>query len=83
MDISKFEQFTKTGTKLSNNNISINKAHNFGFNSGFYHRSGIKNFKFVVLYFNKQENSIGFYFLTNEVGGRFTITHSENKTSGV
>ena len=64
MDISKFEQFTKTGTKLSNNNISINKAHNFGFNSGFYHRSGIKNFKFVVLYFNKQENSIGFYFLT-------------------
>lgn len=82
MDISNFEQFTKTGTKLSNNNISISKAHSFGFNSGFYHRNNIKNFKFVVLFYNKQENSIGFLFSNDELDGKFTVTHSENRTSG-
>jgi hypothetical protein len=83
MDISNFEQFTKTGTKLSNNTISINKSNSFGFNSGFYHKNNIKNYEFVVLFYAKNDNSVAFLFTNDQtVKGKFQITHSKNRTSG-
>ena len=82
MDLEKFEQFKKTGAKLSNYSISINNALSFGFNSGFYNKNNIKGYIYVVLFYNKKDNSVAFFFTNNEADGRFRITHSKNKTSG-
>ena len=82
MEITDFEQFKKTGAKLSSNTISINRALSFGFNSGFYHKNNLKDYKLVVLFYNEKNHSVGFFFTNNEAEGKLKITHSESKTSG-
>lgn len=84
MDINKFQQFKQTGTKLGKNIIGIMRSFGFTFSAGFYHRNKVKDFKYVVLFFNPENGgSVGFAFTNSEEAkGKFKVTHSENKTSG-
>ncbi|NQU82382.1 MAG: hypothetical protein HQ539_00310 [Parcubacteria group bacterium] len=78
-----FKRYTKTRSKLSNNTISITGSYSFGFNSGFYHKENIKDFKKVVFFFDSDKNAIGFYFTNDESSeGAFTIIHGKSGTTG-
>ena len=84
MDINKFQQFQKTGVKLGKNIIGIMRSLGFTFSAGFYHRNNVKNYKYVVLFYNPENGrSIGFAFTNSEdVKGKFKLTKSERDTSG-
>ena len=82
MEIGKFVQFEDTGKRIGTYAISISRAFGFGFLSAFYRKNNISTYKYVVLFFNKDEMAIGFAFTNDgETKGRFTITHSLSKTS--
>lgn len=72
------------GVKLGKNIIGIMRSFGFTFSAGFYHHNQIKDFKYVVLFYNQENGgSIGFAFTNSEEAkGRFKITHSDKKTSG-
>ncbi len=78
-----FKRYTQTRSKLSNNTISITGSFSFGFNSGFYRREGIGNFKKVVLFFDADRKVIGFYFTNDSSAkGAFTVIHGKSGTTG-
>lgn len=83
MDIEKFQQFQKTGVKLGKNVIGIMRSFGFTFSAGFFHHNKLKDFNYVVLFFNPENGgSVGFAFTNNnEARGRFKITHSESRSS--
>jgi len=71
-----FVKFTKTGSKLGNYSIGLTKSQTFGFNSGFYNREGIKNYKKVVLFYDKKQKSVAFQFINDErAEGAYTLIH--------
>jgi len=79
-----FKKFTKVGSKLGNYSISVNgKSFSFGFNSGFYSKEKIKNYKKVILFFDESKKAVAFHFTNDEnAKGAFTIIHSNNRTTG-
>lgn len=80
-----FKKFTKKGAKLTNYSISLTGSYSFGFNSGFYDREGIRNYKKVVLYYDPIKKAVAFQFTNEEsTEGAFTIIHSNvGKTGSV
>ncbi|MDO8657416.1 MAG: hypothetical protein Q7K55_01650 [Candidatus Levybacteria bacterium] len=78
-----FDPFQGKNKRFRNNTISITRASGFGFNSGFYYRNSIKDFKYVLLFFNKEQSAIGFQFLNDgKHPGVLTITHDPRGNSG-
>lgn len=74
-----FEQFKGVGSRLSTYSISITKNGSFGLNSGFYNGEKIKDFSYVMLFFDKNKKTIGFLFTNSKSAkGTFKISHGNN-----
>ena len=75
-----FEQFKGVGSKLSNYSISITTNGSFGLNSGFYNTEKIKDYSYVMLFYDKNRKTIGFLFTNTKSSdkGTFKITHGNN-----
>ncbi|MCG2694627.1 hypothetical protein L6261_00900 [Candidatus Parcubacteria bacterium] len=78
-----FVKFTKIGSKTSNYSISLTGSYSFGFNSGFYSRESIKDYKKVFLFYDKNKKAVAFQFVRDENSkGAFKIVHSKVGTTG-
>jgi hypothetical protein len=79
-----FKKFTKVGSKLGNYTISLSgKSFSFGFNSGFYTKENIKDYKKVVLFYDAKNKAVAFKFTNDEEAeGAFTVIHSNNGSTG-
>ncbi len=79
-EIFSFEQFKGVGSKLSSYSISITTNASFGLNSGFYNAEKIKEFSYVMLFYDKSKKTIGFLFTNSKSSekGTFKITHGNN-----
>ncbi|MBI2601083.1 hypothetical protein HYW42_03955 [Candidatus Daviesbacteria bacterium] len=79
----KFEPFQGKHKRFSRNSISITIVCGIGFNSGFYFRNKIENFDYVLLFFDKEQQAIGFQFLKDgKVPGVLKINHEPRGNSG-
>jgi len=77
-----WQRFTKTGSKLGNYGISVNKSYSFGILSGFYSKESVDKFKKAVLFFDKSRKAVAFAFTNDEnAEGGFAITHGKNNGS--
>jgi len=71
-----FKKFEKKNVRLESR-ITLTKSNSIGFPQKFYQDNGVKKFKYVVLYWDKQNKAIGIH-LTNEEGkGGFKIIHGQ------
>lgn len=72
-----FQKFEGRNGRLENR-ITITKSNSIGFPSKFYADNKIKDFKYAVLYWDKENKVIGIR-LTNEESetSKFTIMHSK------
>jgi hypothetical protein len=78
-----FKQFKGVGSKLSNYTISFNgNSFTFGFNSGFYVKENIGEYKRVALYMDKENLAVAFRFTKDIEEDTFSILHSNNGKSG-
>src|SRR3989338_5286329 len=78
-----FKKFTKRGSKLGNYSISVTSSYSFGLNSGFYSKEVIKQYKKVVLFYDKAKNAVAFHFTNDEdAEGAFTVVHHNTGTTG-
>lgn len=78
-----FKKFVSRGTRAGNYSISLNASLMFGFNSGFYEKENIRNYKKVILYYDNQNSSVAFQFTNDEhTEGAFTVIHSKDSNSG-
>lgn len=77
-----FKKFTKTGVRTGNYSISLNVSNTFGFNSGFYNKENIKDYKKVILFYDKEKNAVAFKFTNEEKQeGIFTVIHHKGTGS--
>ena len=78
-----FKKFTKIGSRLSSYSISFNgKSYSFGFNSGFYAKEEINQYKKVVLFYDKEKKVVAFRFINEDEKGAFTLVHSTKGKTG-
>lgn len=83
MDNYNFQKFTKIGSKLSNYSISVNgKSYSFGFNAAFYVKENIKNYKKVILFYDKGNKAVAFKFTNEDEKGAFTVIHGGRGNTG-
>lgn len=72
-----FKKFTGRNAKFEER-ITITKSNTIGFPSKFYDNNGIKDFKFVVLYWDEGKRAIGIQFSNSEEEkDKFSILHSK------
>lgn len=77
-----FVQFESVGTKLSSYTISISRNGVFGINSGFYNAESIKDYSYVMVFYDKAKKVIGLTFTkTPSKKGSFKITHGKSSAS--
>jgi hypothetical protein len=60
-----FKEFTKLNARLESR-ITITKSNSFGFPTKFSDDNKIKNFKYVVLFYDKDSKAIGIHFTNDE-----------------
>ncbi len=78
-----FIEFTKLGSKIGNYTVSIHKS-GFSFNSGFYNRENIKQYKKVAFLYDPNKKAIALRFINEDnVKGAFSITHHKGATGSV
>lgn len=71
-----FKKFTRTGARFGNYTISLNASYSFGFNSGFYNKENISQYKKVVLFYDPESEAVAFHFTNDENSdGAFTVVH--------
>lgn len=80
-----FKKFTARGAKLGNYSISLTKSNSFGFSAAFCGKEGIRKYKKVIMFYDKEKKSVAFHFTNEEnAEGAFTvINHKKGKTSSV
>ena len=69
-----FEKFTGVGGRF-NYSISLNKSGGFSFNSGFYKKYELRQFPYVIIFFDKGVKAVGFSFIKKKVKGALKISH--------
>ncbi len=77
-----FERFTSTGGRF-NYTISLNRSGGFSFNSGFYKKHELKNFSYVILFFDRKINAVAFSFVKKQAKESLKISHTKNATAYV
>lgn len=83
MEIYNFRKFTRTGSRRGNYSISLSPSFSFGFLSGFYRKEGIKNYKKVILFYDKDSKAVAFQFTNDlESEGAFTVIHGKKQSTG-
>lgn len=64
--------------------ITITKSHSFGFPTKFSSDNGIKKFKYVILFYDKDSESIGIQFTNDETdSNKFSIIKYEKYGASV
>lgn len=72
-----FKKFEGRNVRLEKR-ITITKSNSIGFPQKYYQDNSIKNYKYVVFYFDKNNNAIGIHFTNNEKEeNKFSIIHSK------
>jgi hypothetical protein len=77
----KFEKFEGRNSRQEER-ITITKSNSIGFPTKFYNDNGIKNFKYAVLFWDKENKVIGIHFTNEEGKNGFTIGHSKQGYGG-
>ena len=78
----KFQKFENRNARLENR-ISVTRSNSIGFPTQFYRNNNIKQFKYVVLYYDQDKKAIGIRFTNNEEdGNKFSIIHSKKGFGG-
>ena len=70
-----FERFTKTKSRGYRPKVSIWSRGQIGFNQGFISRYNVEDYKFIVLFYDKEDKKIGFRFTKEDEEGciKFSI----------
>lgn len=77
-----FQKFEKTNARQEDR-ITITTSNSIGFPTKFYQDNNLKDLKYVVLYFDKDNMSIGIQFTNNEdEKHKFTILRSNRGYGG-
>lgn len=72
-----FKKFEGRNIK-SESRITITKSNSIGFPTKYYKDNNIKDYKYVVFYFDKNNFAIGIHFTNNEEEkNKFSIIHSK------
>ncbi len=72
-----FKKFENTHQRLEDR-ITITKTNSIGFPGKFYKDNNIKDFKYVVLYYDSDSKAVGIQFIADEgEKNKFTIMHSK------
>lgn len=72
-----FQKFEGRNVRLEDR-ITVTRSHAIGFPTKFYTDNGIKNFKYVLLFWDAGNKAIGIHFTNGEEEkSRFTIMHSK------
>jgi len=73
----KFKKFEGRNVRLEDR-ITITKSNSIGFPQKFYNDNNIKNFKYVVFYWDEENRAIGLHFTNDEQEkNKFSIIHSK------
>lgn len=73
-----FKKFEGINTRFEDR-ITITKSNGIGFPTKFYNDNKIKNFKYVVLFWDEEKQAIGIHFTNDELEkNKFSIIHTEN-----
>jgi hypothetical protein len=77
-----FQKFERTNSKYEDR-ITITKRKSFGFPTRFYNDNHIEEYKYAVLYFDKENKAIGINFTNSqEEKHKFTIIKSKKGFGG-
>lgn len=77
-----FEKFKNKNVRLEER-ITITKSNSIGYPSKFYQDNNIKQYKYAVLYYDKEQKVIGIHFTNDEQEkNRFSILHSKKGYGG-
>lgn len=77
-----FKKFENTNLRLEKR-ITLTGSGNIGFPTKFYIDNNVKDYKFVVLYYDELEKAIGVLFSNdNNEKNKFTIIHSKKGYGG-
>ncbi len=77
-----FKKFEGKNVRLENR-ITITKSNQIGFPTKFYQDNGIKDFKYVLLFWDEGNRAIGIHFSNNEKEeNKFKIMHSTKGYGG-
>lgn len=77
-----FEKFRNRNARLEDK-ISITKSHSIGFPTKFYKDNNISNYKYVVLYYDRSNKSVGIRFTNDETEeNSYSISHSKQGYGG-
>ena len=77
-----FQKFQNKNVRFEDR-ITITSTNSFGFPTSFFRKNKIDQFKFVVLYYDPEEKSVGFYFSNDETEKyKFSIIKSKQGYGG-
>lgn len=77
-----FKKFQNRNARFESR-ISITKSNSIGFPTKFYKDNGIKQYKYVVLYYDKDKRAVGVQFTNDESEkNKFSISHSKQGYGG-
>ena len=71
-----FKKFENRNVRQENR-ITITKSYSMGFPQKFYEDNSVKNFKYVILYYDEANKAIGVHLTIEKDKNSFTIIHSQ------
>lgn len=72
-----FKKFEERNVRLEDR-VTITRSNQIGFPTKFYQDNGIKNFKYVVLFWDQKNKAIGIHFTNaEEQKSTFSIIHNK------
>ena len=72
-----FQKFEGRNVRLEDR-MTVTKSYSMGFPTKFYKDKGIKDFKYVVLFWDANNRAIGLFFTNNESErNKFAVIHSK------
>lgn len=77
-----FKKFENRNARLESR-ISITRSNSIGFPTQFYRNNNIRQYKYVVLYYDQDKRAVGLYFTNNEEEkNKFSVMHSKKGFGG-
>ena len=77
-----FEKFVGQNVR-SEKRITVTKSYSFGFPQKFYNENKIKDYKYVSLFWDKENMAVGLHFTNDEdEKNKFSIIHSQKGYGG-
>lgn len=78
----KFQKFENRNARLENR-ISVTRSNSIGFPTQFYRNNNIRQYKYIVLYYDQDKEAVGIHFTSSEEDkNKFSIIHSKKGFGG-